>query len=207
MGRTFGYSRPTVGSPDPQDHDRELAQAGASEIYVERHAAGTGRPMLARQRLLRTIAAGDTLILAQLDRLGSNLDDVLSCLDLLIERGVHLRVLNPAFETRSADIEAQRALLRLLAATRSAFRSSLVKAKRAAAREKGGKPGGPPPTLTEDQWPTIRRRLDSELIGAVATDLGVSRQTLWTYRRRMAEQEQIEAKPAEPPRKPAARRG
>jgi hypothetical protein len=52
-------------------------------------------------------------------------------------------------------------------------------------RQGGAAAGGPPQRLTPAMWPDIARRLASETTVAIADDLGVRRQTLWSFRRRM----------------------
>ena len=185
MGRTFGYARPTPTMPDPADHFRELSAAGATEIYVEKKAAAARRGMLERQRLLRDLASGDTLILAQLGHLGTTLEEVMRLLELLMDREVTVRVLASGFDTGSASLPAYRELLGLLIATRSALHSEIVKGRLAATRAKGGKAGGNPTALAEAQWPDIKERLTTAKISDVAEDVGVSRQTLWKFRRKM----------------------
>jgi DNA invertase Pin-like site-specific DNA recombinase len=190
MARVFGYSRPTVSLPDPEIHARELAEAGAETVLVEKDGAQARRGMRQRRRLIDEIGEGDTLILLSLDRLGTNLEDVLRCLDLLVNRGVNLKIVDPGFETIASRREAYTELLALLAGARSALHSDAIKLGRAA-----GKTGGTPSTLTPEQWPDIRERIRAAPLETVASELGVSRQTLWTYRRRMAAQDRVQPSP------------
>jgi DNA invertase Pin-like site-specific DNA recombinase len=185
MARVFGYSRPTASLPDPESHERELAKAGAETILVERNGAQARRAMRQRRRLIDEISEGDTLILLSLDRLGTSFEDVLRCFELLVNRGVNLRIVEPGFKTATPRLEAYRELLALLGGARSALHSDAIKL----ARAEGGKSGGTLSTLTPEQWPAIKERLRTEQREAVAIDLGVSRQTLWTYRRKMVAQE------------------
>jgi DNA invertase Pin-like site-specific DNA recombinase len=105
---------------------------------------------------------------------------------------VNLRIVEPGFETTAARLEAYRELLGLLSGTRSALHSDAIKL----ARAERGKTGGTPSTLTLEQWPAIKESIRTEPLEAVASELGVSRQTLWTYRRRM----EAEDNPAGPSR-------
>ncbi len=185
MARVFGYSRPAVSLPDPEIHGRQLADSGAETILVESDAAQARRGLRQRRRLIDEIREGDTLILLSLDRLGTNFDDVLRCFELLVNRGVHFRILEPGFETAPPRVETYRELLSLLSGARSSLHSEAIKL----ARAQSSKTGGTPSTLTPEQWPAIKERLLTEPREAVANDLGVSRQTLWTYSRKMVAQE------------------
>lgn len=189
MARVYGYARPTASLPDPETHAQELAVAGAGTIFVEKNNAQARRAMRERRRLLDQIAPGDTLILLSLDRLGTSFDDVLRCFELLVERGVDIKVLDVGFETAGAFNHAYRDLLKLLVGARSALHSDTIKLNLAIAKAKGGKKAGKPAALTADQWPGIKTRIENASLEEVAKELRVSRQTLWNYRRRMAMEE------------------
>ena len=191
MARVYGYARPTVSLPEPRTLAQELADAEAEQIFVEKNGSEARRAMRERHRLFKQIAPGDTLILLSLDQLGSSLEDVLRCFDLLVGRGVNIKILNANFETALASGSAD--LLKLLVGALSALHSETVKLNVAAARARGGKAAGKPASLTSDQWPGIKARIAEATLETVADELGVSRQTLWTYRRRMASQDETTA--------------
>jgi DNA invertase Pin-like site-specific DNA recombinase len=186
MPRIYGYARPAVsaGAADPQE--QELAAAGAEAIFVEKNTSRGHRGMRERRRLLDRIGPGDTLILKSLDRLGTGLEDLLHCLAMLVDCGVGIKVLDPRFET--GPDQAHLDLLKILIGAQSALRSDAIKANVAQARAKGGAKPGSPSILAPEQWPDIEARIKATSIERVAKELRVSRQTLWTYRRRMAEQ-------------------
>jgi DNA invertase Pin-like site-specific DNA recombinase len=184
MARIYGYARPTASLPDPSAHARQLADAGAEHIFVEKTGSQVRRGMRERQRLFKQIGAGDRLILLSLDRLGTNLEDVLRCLDMLVARGLDLNILDAGFATRNAPGSAD--LLKMLIATLSALHSETVKLNLASARARGGKAAGKTLSLDLEQWPAVKARIADATLETVAQELGVSRQTLWTYRRRMA---------------------
>jgi DNA invertase Pin-like site-specific DNA recombinase len=191
MARVYGYSRPTLSHPDPEAHAQRLAEAGAEQIFIEKNSGQARRGARERRRLLDRIAAGDRLILLSLDRLGTSIEDVLRCFNLLVARGVDVTVQNRGFET--GRLPGSPELLDMLVGTLSALHSETIKLNLAAARAKGGRASGKPASLTPDQWPDIKARIGDASLETVAQELGVSRQTLWTYRRRMAEQDGIAA--------------
>jgi DNA invertase Pin-like site-specific DNA recombinase len=170
-------------------HARLVAEAGADHIFVEQDNGQARRGMRARRRLLEQIAAGDTLILPSLDKLGTSFEDVLRCLDILVARGVNVKVLDANFETDAATTSAD--LLKLLVEALSALHSETIKLNLLAARAKGGRAAGKPASLTPDQWPSIKAQIEGAPLEKVAGELGVSRQTLWTYRRRMTKQDSV----------------
>lgn len=191
MARVYGYGRPTASLPDSSVQARHLADVGAEEIFVEKTGSQARRGMRERQRLFKQIAPGDKLILLSLDRLGTNLEDVVRCLDMLVARGVVVDVLNVGFSTRNAAGSAD--LLKMLIGTLSALHSETVKLNLASARARGGKAAGKPVSLDPEQWPAVKERIADATLETVAQELGVSRQTLWTYRRRMVALEKAAA--------------
>jgi len=173
--------------PDPGEHARQLADAGAELVFVEDGHERARNAMRQRRKMLAQIAPGDILILEGLDRLGTGFDDVLRCFELLVDRGIDVQVLDAGF--KSGRNEAYRELLKLLAGTRSALKSDAIRQSRATARVKGGKASGPSLALDPDNWPDIRKKLETGSREAVAAELGVHRQTLWAFRRRMEERD------------------
>jgi DNA invertase Pin-like site-specific DNA recombinase len=61
--------------------------------------ATTKRPQLTR--CLKTLRAGDTLIIWKLDRLGRSLRDLITTLDDLRDRGVHIHSLTENIDTET----------------------------------------------------------------------------------------------------------
>src|SRR5262249_61702735 len=95
--RTIGYAR--VSSDDQAEHGQvdALRRAGAAEVEVEQ-ASGVGeRPRL--NALLASLAAGDTLAVTEVSRLGRTAVEVLLLAERLHQRGVHLRILNLGIDT------------------------------------------------------------------------------------------------------------
>lgn len=190
MARVFGYARPTTTEPDPKRLADGLLREGAEILFVESQPVQARRGLRARRRLLDQLAPGDRLILPGLDQLGTTFEDLIQTLEMVIQRGVRLQVLDAQFETGGKADKAYRDLLSLLLGARSALRSETIKVNLAAARAKGGKPAGKEPTLKPEQWPEIKARIDAtSSLEVVAQEYGVHRQTLWKYRRRMTDAE------------------
>lgn len=89
---TFGYGRVSTANQTTENQRRELEQAGyALDFWFE--DAGVSGKTCARQRpqfvrLLDRIRAGETLVVAKLDRLGRDAVDVLATVRELQARGV-----------------------------------------------------------------------------------------------------------------------
>src|SRR5439155_15735925 len=90
--RTIGYAR--VSSDDQAEHGQvdALRRAGADEVVVEQASGVKERPRL--KALVASLAAGDTLAVTEVSRLGRTTVEVLLLADGLRQRGVHLRILN-----------------------------------------------------------------------------------------------------------------
>ena len=184
MPHVFGYARPTLDIPCPKTHADLLAAAGAEHVFVEETLARAPRSMVARRKMYEQITANDTLIVPSLDRLGFSFDDVVRALNDLITRDINVRILDSGLETKGPYVDAYQNLISILKAASSAFHSEEAKVRIGRARARGGKPAGVKPTLTKDMWPDIRERLKTTKIGDLAEELGVHRQTLWSFRRR-----------------------
>lgn len=186
MPKVYGYSRPSTAVTDPDELASELQRAGAEEILVERPSARGPRAVPLRRKLLNQLKTGDTLILGSLDRLGTSFEDVVRCFAALVERGVNITILDSGLELNAQNGRPYAELLAVLKSASSALRSETIKHNLAAARAKGGKPAGVKPLLSDDMWPEIQERLKVDAVETIAKDLGVSRQTFWTFRKRMS---------------------
>src|SRR6202007_1802623 len=91
-GRLIGYARVSTEEQGTDPQCDELGAAGCSAI-LEEHASGAdrSRPMLAR--LLRDIAAGETLVVVRLDRLARSVSHLLAVIEQLEASGDHFRSL------------------------------------------------------------------------------------------------------------------
>jgi DNA invertase Pin-like site-specific DNA recombinase len=87
-GRLIGYARVSTDEQGTDPQRDELGAAGCSTI-LEEHASGAdrGRPVLAR--LLRDIAAGETLVVVRLDRLARLVSHLLGVIEQLEASGAH----------------------------------------------------------------------------------------------------------------------
>jgi hypothetical protein len=76
-GRLIGYARVSTDDQGTDPQLDELQAAGCAEI-LEEHASGADRSRPVLARLLRTIKAGDTLVVFRLDRLACSVSHLLA---------------------------------------------------------------------------------------------------------------------------------
>ena len=76
----FGYARVSTGSQDYQSQVDKLRSAGANKTYREKiSGARSDRPEL--RRLIRSLQAGDVMMVTAIDRAARNTRDLLNILD------------------------------------------------------------------------------------------------------------------------------
>ncbi len=179
----YGYARV---SSDDQNLDRQriaLAREECAEVIEEKKSGVTVRHRL--DALLGRLAAGDELIVTELDRLGRSTGEVIMIMDDLTKRGAVLRVLSmPSLDIRSdngrliADIMAS-------FAAHERRRTRRRQEQGIAAAKAAGRHLGRPPKLNGQQIAEARARLDSdEPVPVVARAYGVTVKTLRATLRR-----------------------
>jgi DNA invertase Pin-like site-specific DNA recombinase len=120
----------------------ELRAAGRAEIREE-HASGAdrGRPVLAY--LLRTIKAGDTLVVVRLDRLARSVSHLLTVIEQLEAAGAHFRSLRDPIDTNTPQGMFSLQVLGAVAQLERALTAEQTKAGLRAARARGRIGGNP----------------------------------------------------------------
>ena len=94
----YGYARvSTKGQARDgnslEDQERQLREKGCTEIF---HDSFTGTKMVRPQfaELMRRLRAGDTLVVTKLDRFARNTAGGIETINMLLERGVSVHILN-----------------------------------------------------------------------------------------------------------------
>ena len=97
-GRLIGYARVSTEDQGTDPQTDELRAAGCTTVHEE-HASGAdhSRPVLAR--LLREIAAADTLVVVRLDRLARSVSHLLAVIEQLAAKGAYFRSLRDPIDT------------------------------------------------------------------------------------------------------------
>jgi len=174
----IGYARVSTDDQNPDLQLAALKAAGCEKTYTDKATgANVKRPELAR--CLKALAAGDTLIVWKLDRLGRSLHDLIGLLDGLKARGVAFFSVTESINTATPTGRAMWQMVGILAELERSLIGERTKAGRAAAMARGVKMGRKA-KLTAQQVAHARKLLDQgEHHDTVAKSLGVSRQTLY----------------------------
>jgi DNA invertase Pin-like site-specific DNA recombinase len=175
----YGYARTSTDDQTTALQLAALKRFKCSHIFEDKGLSGatTKRPALAR--CLKTLRAGDTLIVWKLDRLGRSLRDLITMLDELRDRGVVFQSLTEAIDTATPT---GRAMWQMIGVLAELERSLIIERSRAgvkAARRHGVK-FGRKPKLSADQIDHARKLIeDGESRQYVADLLNVGLVTLY----------------------------
>ena len=102
MGRQIGYARVSTDDLHGKAQKAALEAVPCDLVFFEQESgANRERPELART--LRALRAGDTLVVARLERLGRSLIHLLQIMEDLEARGIAFRSLAEGFDMRTAE--------------------------------------------------------------------------------------------------------
>ena len=138
MGRLLGYARVSTNDQDLALQLHALAGAGVEDSYLFTDVltgARADRPGLTA--MLTTAAAGDTIVMWRLDRLGRSVLHLADLAEQLRERGVGLRSLSDGVDTSTIGGRLLYGLLSVLAEFERETIKDRVRAGIAAARRAG----------------------------------------------------------------------
>jgi DNA invertase Pin-like site-specific DNA recombinase len=170
-GRLIGYARVSTDDQGTDPQLDELQAAGCAEV-LEEHASGAdrGRPVLAR--LLRTIKAGDTLVVVRLDRLARSVSHLLAVIEQLESAGAHFRSLRDPIDTTTPQGMFSLQVLGAVAQLERALIAERTKAGLRAARNRG-RIGGNPGLRTRDPEAIreVRKRRDAVYLDGILQQL------------------------------------
>ena len=175
----IGYAR--VSTEDQTLHLQRdaLEQDGCGQIYEEQATGkNTARPQL--ESCMKSLRAGDTLVVWRLDRLGRNLADLVQLVGGLEQRQIHFESLTEKIETGSP---AGRLVFHVFAAL-AEFERNLIRERTMAglkAARARGRMGGRPAKLSPQEIKAIRALLKTaEMpVAEIAARFGVARSTLY----------------------------
>lgn len=141
-GRLIGYARVSTGEQDTEAQVIALKSAGCTLIFQDTASGGNrDRPQLARA--LDYVGAGDTLVVARLDRLARSLSHLLELTEGLRAKGAHFRSLADPFDTSSPQGVLMMQMLGAFAEFERTLIRERTKAGIAAAVARGARPGNP----------------------------------------------------------------
>lgn len=155
----IGYVRVSTNDQNTDLQRNALNCAGCERIFEDK-ISGTKSDRPGLKKLLRTLSAGDTLVVWKLDRLGRSMRHLVTLIEELRQRGVNFRSLTDSIDTSTP---MGRFFFHVMGALAEMERELIVERTRAglaAARAKG-RVGGRRPKLTTEQWAQIGRLLAS----------------------------------------------
>jgi DNA invertase Pin-like site-specific DNA recombinase len=142
QGRLIGYARVSTDEQATEAQEMELRAAGC-ETIVQEHGSGASRARPALAKLVREIAAGDTLVVVRLDRLARSVSHLLEVIEDLTAKGAHFRSLRDPIDTTTPQGMFSLQVLGAVAQLERALISERTKAGIRAAKARGKLPGNP----------------------------------------------------------------
>jgi DNA invertase Pin-like site-specific DNA recombinase len=205
-GHLIGYARVSTEDQGTDPQTDELRAAGCASVREE-HASGADRSRPVLARLLRDIAAGDTLVVIRLDRLARSVSHLLTVIEQLAAKGAYFRSLRDPIDTTTPQGMFSLQVLGAVAQLERALIAERTKSGLLAARKRGrlgGNPGlraGDPDAIRKmgasrdaahlagvlaqlDAWlPTVRRMRPDQPWGDVVRVLNHGQAVGWTVER------------------------
>jgi DNA invertase Pin-like site-specific DNA recombinase len=174
----IGYARVSTDEQNSNLQTDALKAAGCERIFTDK-ASGANAKRSELTKCLKALAAGDTLIVWKLDRLGRSLRDLIGLLDELKAQEIAFQSLTEAIDTATPTGRAMWQMVGILAELERSLIQERTKAGRAAAVARGVKMGRKV-KLTPQQVEHAKTLLEQgEHHDTVAKSLGVSRRTLY----------------------------
>ena len=175
----IGYARVSTADQTLALQRDALNAAGCVRIFTDEGISGSTTARGGLDRALAALAAGDTLVVWKLDRLGRSLSHLVTLIAELGTRGVNFRSLSDPVDTASAG---GRLILRMMGALAEFERSLIIERTQAGiqAAKRRGTHLGRPALLEPSQVDHARALIESgESPRAVARTMRVGKSTLY----------------------------
>lgn len=185
MQRTFGYARVSTTDQNLDTQLEQLRAAGCDRIFQEKiSGATTSRPQL--DQLLASVRAGDTVMVARLNRLGRSAVHLMHLVQDLRAQGVRFVALDAGIDSETPAGKFMVGVFALLAEydregilERTAHGRALAKAK--------GTHMGRPAGINPEQLAKVKTAMAANLSVAETVRLtGISESTVKRYRRALS---------------------
>lgn len=177
-----GYIR--VSTLD-QNTIRQLDGIDVERVFTDK-ASGKDATRPALEEMLGFVRVGDTVVVHSMDRLARNLDDLRGLVRTLTAKGVRVEFVKESLTFTGEDTPMATLLLSMMGAFAEFERSLILERQRegiAAAKARGAYKGRKP-ALAADQIIQLRDRAAAgEPKSKLATDFGISRETVYAYLR------------------------
>jgi DNA invertase Pin-like site-specific DNA recombinase len=165
--------------------DALLAAGVEAERLYDDLASGSQDTRPGLDAALKSLRAGDTLVVWKLDRLGRNLRHLVNTIHDLTERGIGFKVLTgqgAAIDTTTPSGKLVFGIFAALAEFERALISERTKAGLASSRARG-RAGGAPHKMTAAKLRLAMAAMGQRetVVGDLCRELGVTRQTLYRH--------------------------
>ncbi|HEY6327521.1 MAG TPA: recombinase family protein [Candidatus Cybelea sp.] len=174
----IGYARVSTGDQTLDAQKDALQAAGCAQIFSD-VASGASIDRTGLEAAITALRAGDTLVVARLDRLGRSMPHLVATVHELADRGVGFRSLAESIDTTSA---AGRLVLHIFASLAD-FERELIRERTRealAAKKRRGEHVGRRPALNSSRLQAAREMRDhGHGASHIARILKIGRSTLY----------------------------
>ncbi|HCU7015589.1 TPA: recombinase family protein [Staphylococcus aureus] len=186
----IGYARVSTGLQNLNLQEDRLNAYGCEKIFSD-HISGSKSKRPGLDKAIEFARSGDTIVVWRLDRLGRNMEDLITLVNELNERGVSFHSLEENITVDKSSSTGQ--LLFHLFAAFAEFERNLIlersSAGRIAARARG-RYGGRPEKLNQKDLNLLKTLYDNGTpIKTIAEQWQVSRTTIYRYLNKLEEKE------------------
>ena len=186
----IGYARVSTGLQNLNLQEDRLNTYGCEKIFSD-HISGSRSKRPGLDKAIEFARSGDTIVVWRLDRLGRNMEDLITLVNELNNRGVSFHSLEENITMDKSSSTGQ--LLFHLFAAFAEFERNLIlersSAGRIAARARG-RYGGRPEKLNKQDLTLLKTLYDNGTpIKTIAEQWKVSRTTIYRYLNKLNNQE------------------
>lgn len=182
----IGYARVSTGLQNLDLQEDSLKSEGCQKIFTDKISGSKSkRPGL--ENAIDFAREGDTIVVWRLDRLGRNMQDLITIVNQLNDRGISFYSIQENITMDKSSSTGQ--LMFHLFAAFAEFERNLILERSQAGREAArarGRVGGRPEKLTKQDLELLKTLVDNETpIKTVADQWNVSRTTIYRYLNKM----------------------
>ncbi|QIN27770.1 helix-turn-helix domain-containing protein (plasmid) [Staphylococcus chromogenes] len=186
----IGYARVSTGLQNLNLQEDQLKAYGCEKIFSD-YISGSKSKRPGLDKVIEFARSGDTIVVWRLDRLGRNMEDLITLVNELNERGVSFHSLEENITMDKSSSTGQ--LLFHLFAAFAEFERNLIlersSAGRIAARARG-RLGGRPEKLNRKDLKLLKTLYDNGTpIKTIAEQWQVSRTTIYRYLNKLENKE------------------
>jgi DNA invertase Pin-like site-specific DNA recombinase len=178
----IGYARVSTGLQNLNLQEDQLNQYGCEKIFSD-HISGSKSKRPGLDKAIEFARAGDTIVVWRLDRLGRNMEDLITLVNELNNRGVSFHSLEENITMDKSSSTGQ--LLFHLFAAFAEFERNLILERSSAGRiasRARGRYGGRPEKLNNKDLKLLKTLYDNGTpIKTIAEQWQVSRTTIYRY--------------------------